>query len=84
MTKRSQQNDASVRGSGSAQVGFNQKDKGELIVLLSGSWCIGDKVPSNEELHKRIETKPQVPTIVFDLTQLKDWDSSLLTFLISD
>jgi hypothetical protein len=54
-------------------VGFSQKDKGGLIVLLSGSWCIGDKVPSNEELHKRIETKPQLPAIVFDTTQRDDW-----------
>ena len=56
MTKRNQKNDALARGSGSAQVDFSQTDKGELILQLSGSWRIGNNVPSNEELHKLLET----------------------------
>ena len=50
-------------------------------MVLSGSWRLASSLPSADELQKQIDTN-QVRRIAFETGELKDWDSSLLTFLI--
>ncbi len=53
-----------------------------LMIHLSGSWLIGQKLPSPDDIQKHIESGPKVLSISFDAQQLSDWDSALLTFLL--
>ncbi len=57
-----------------------QKDR-NLVLVLSGSWRFTSPLPSADELTGQIDTG-EVRRIAFKTDELKDWDSSLLTFLI--
>src|SRR5512136_2785337 len=64
-----------------AEISLKQEKDGELLVVLSGSWRLASLLPSADELTRQIDTG-QVRRIAFKTDELKDWDSSLLTFLI--
>jgi phospholipid/cholesterol/gamma-HCH transport system permease protein len=53
-----------------------------LLVVISGKWKLGRKLPSVEEIQAQIESIPEVQHITFDASELSDWNSGLLTFLI--
>jgi phospholipid/cholesterol/gamma-HCH transport system permease protein len=60
---------------------FSSRDQQTSVLMLSGSWSIGSELPSSDDLRKKIESGG-VRRVAFDTSGLKDWDSSLLTFLI--
>ena len=51
-----------------------------LLVVLSGSWMLNSKRPSEEDVRRQIQSFPSLRKIVFDSKQLVEWDSGLLTF----
>jgi len=53
-----------------------------LSLRLAGNWRIGQPIPSSEEMAKQLKSDPQVQKITFDTSEIVDWDSSLLTFLM--
>jgi phospholipid/cholesterol/gamma-HCH transport system permease protein len=53
-----------------------------LLVVIAGKWKLGRKLPSVEEIQTQIESIPEVQHITFDASELLDWNSGLLTFLI--
>ncbi|MEN8140745.1 MAG: ABC transporter permease [Thermodesulfobacteriota bacterium] len=53
-----------------------QKD-GQLILLLSGQWQLQGVTPSAAAIWPELE---QARQLAFDCTELREWDSSLLTF----
>jgi phospholipid/cholesterol/gamma-HCH transport system permease protein len=53
-----------------------------LCLRLSGDWRIGQSIPSLEKMEKRLESDPKIQKITFDTSEIADWDSSLLTFLM--
>jgi phospholipid/cholesterol/gamma-HCH transport system permease protein len=64
-----------------AGISLKQQEDRKLLVVLSGAWKLTSSLPSADELTKQIDTD-QVRRITFETGELKDWDSSLLTFLI--
>jgi phospholipid/cholesterol/gamma-HCH transport system permease protein len=64
-----------------AEMTVNQPSAGMLLLTLSGSWKLGEALPSAADIQKRLEAAGDVASIAFDTQQLADWDSGLLTFL---
>jgi len=55
--------------------------EGTLSVALTGSWKLGEELPSADEVRQKLEETPGVGNIAFDTRELTDWDSGLLIFL---
>jgi len=53
-----------------------------LCVRLSGQWTIQAALPSPAEVQAQCEAPPGVRHLSFAATDLADWDSALLTFLL--
>src|SRR5512139_3995243 len=64
-----------------AEIILKRQEDRKLVLVLSGSWRLASFLPSADELTRQIDTS-QVRRIAFETGELKDWDSSLLTFLI--
>ncbi|HON94495.1 MAG TPA: ABC transporter permease [Deltaproteobacteria bacterium] len=54
-----------------------------LQIHLKGSWTIGQDLPSAREVTDHVAARPGTGRITFDHSGLTDWDSGLLTFLVS-
>lgn len=54
-----------------------------LCVRLSGQWTIHAALPSTAEVHTQFAPLPQVQRLTFETHELADWDSALLTFLLT-
>jgi phospholipid/cholesterol/gamma-HCH transport system permease protein len=70
---------AVARRSGGS-VGFEQPASSTLLVRLAGSWRLGDKLPSPDDVRRQVELTG-ARRMVFDTRGIVGWDSSLLTFL---
>ena len=68
--------------SGPCEIYFDQAVNDTLLVSLKGKWKIGEKIPAADEVQQQITSHRSIQQIAFDTTQLTDWDSGLLTFLI--
>lgn len=53
-----------------------------LVVALSGDWSVHGGVPSVTEIDAILAKAPHVAQLSYDATELGDWDSALLTFLV--
>jgi phospholipid/cholesterol/gamma-HCH transport system permease protein len=60
---------------------FNQAADGTLLIQIRGDWKIGNPLPSAEEVGKKLAAGAGVGRVGFDTSELKAWDSGLLTFL---
>jgi phospholipid/cholesterol/gamma-HCH transport system permease protein len=61
---------------------FSRPSDDILLIHLGGSWTIGQRLPSANEVQKQVESQPPVKRVEFDTQELTAWDSGLLTFLI--
>jgi phospholipid/cholesterol/gamma-HCH transport system permease protein len=52
------------------------------MVVLSGRWTIGVHKPPSEEILRYLDPSSEVQRLTFNTEGLKDWDSTLLTFLM--
>ncbi len=53
-----------------------------LQILLSGSWRLGEAPPSADDVQREFERAPEVRSAELDASQVGDWDTGLLTFLV--
>jgi hypothetical protein len=53
-----------------------------LLVRLSGDWKISEPLPSAVDTENSFEPAKGIRRIAFDIKDLCEWDSRLLTFLI--
>ena len=60
---------------------FEQPSKDTLKVILSGSWKLGEPLPSPDDFRQKIESTGSIRQITFNADKLEEWDSGLLTFL---
>ena len=67
--------------SGPAELLFKRPSKDTLKVILSGSWKLGEALPSAEDVRHEAESTGQIRRIAFDTVKLERWDSGLLAFL---
>jgi phospholipid/cholesterol/gamma-HCH transport system permease protein len=65
----------------SAEMVIQQSSDDILTLVLSGSWKLGEIMPSTEDVYRRLESSPAPRQVMFDSQQLTDWDSGLLTFI---
>jgi hypothetical protein len=65
----------------SCELSFDRPSGDTLRVRLKGSWTIGHKLPSVNEVQSQFESDPAIKQINFDILELSDWDSGLLSFL---
>jgi phospholipid/cholesterol/gamma-HCH transport system permease protein len=61
---------------------FDQQDEHNLLIKLIGNWSIGQELPSPDVIPAQLDSGAPAHRIRFDTQQLRQWDSSLLTFLI--
>ena len=55
--------------------------EGAVLVRLSGSWKMEDRLPAVGEVQRQIETGRAVRRIVFDTQGVTAWDTGLLAFV---
>lgn len=51
-----------------------------LLVAYSGPWLLSEKLPNNREVIEALESRQ---SLAFDTTHLGDWDSALVTSLVT-
>jgi phospholipid/cholesterol/gamma-HCH transport system permease protein len=61
---------------------FIQAPEGTLLIQIKGDWKIGNPLPSADEVERKLTAGAGVRRVGFDTSELKAWDSGLLTFLI--
>src|SRR6202795_4226075 len=64
------------------ELSFARADNSTLVVRLAGDWHLRHGLPSAALVEKQFDTAPKPTRLTFDAADLRDWDSSLLTFLI--
>jgi len=64
------------------ELSFARTDNSTLVVRLAGDWHLRHGLPSADPVAKQLDTAPKPTKLTFDATDLRDWDSGLLTFLI--
>jgi phospholipid/cholesterol/gamma-HCH transport system permease protein len=67
--------------SDSGELLFEQPSQDTLTVILSGSWKLGEPLPSTDVVRQKVESAGPIRQISFNAEKLGDWDSGLLTFL---
>ena len=55
--------------------------EGTVLVRLSGSWKMEDRLPAVSEVQRQIETGRAVQRILFDTQGVTAWDTGLLAFV---
>ena len=64
-----------------AEMTVKQASADTLLLALSGSWKLGEALPSAADIQKRLEAAGGIEAIAFDTKELAGWDTGLLTFL---
>ena len=72
---------ATENTTGACELSFDRPAGDSLLIRLTGSWTIGQKLPSAEEVGKQVESDHAIRQIAFDATALSGWNSGLLSFL---
>jgi phospholipid/cholesterol/gamma-HCH transport system permease protein len=72
----------SEKGFTPSSLSFTSSPDGFLLVRLMGDWKIGNRLPSADEIEQQLKARGQVKSIGFEASDLKEWDDSLLTFLV--
>ena len=65
------------------QISVTRPEQGSLLVRLSGSWKMQRGLPSTETVRRQLAAHPSLERVSFDTSDLSDWDSGLLVFLLS-
>ena len=66
---------------GAGELLFEQPSRDTLRVMLSGSWKLGEPLPSMDEVRQKVESSGEIRQISLNAEKLGEWDSVLLTFL---
>ena len=62
---------------------YARRPDGTLRVALGGEWKLARGIPAPEGVIEQIEKSPLPRKVIFETGVLADWDSGLLTFLLS-
>ena len=64
------------------EIGFSRPEPDMLLIRLAGNWIIADGLPSAADIINEIQSTAGMKRVAFDTRDLREWDSSLVTFLI--
>jgi phospholipid/cholesterol/gamma-HCH transport system permease protein len=65
-----------------ATVDFGEVSGDTLVLRLGGDWNIGGTLPSSRDIDARLESRPEIRRLTFDIADLHAWDSGLIIFLL--
>jgi len=80
--KRDMEKKVGKEGLTQSNLSLASSPDGLLLVRLMGDWKIGNPLPSADEVGRKLTAGAGVRRVGFDTSELKAWDSGLLTFLI--
>src|SRR5260370_37142531 len=66
----------------SGELSFSRADNSTLVIRLAGDWHLRHGLPNAALVEKQLDTPPKPNKLSFDASELGEWDSGLLTFLI--
>lgn len=66
----------------SGELSFARADNSTLVVRLAGDWHMRHGLPKAAAVEKQLDTAPKPTRLTFEASNLGEWDSGLLTFLI--
>lgn len=66
-----------------SRLSFARTDGDTLLIRLGGDWSISGDPPSATEIDGQLAVTPVPRRIAYDASNLGDWDSSLLAFLLT-
>jgi phospholipid/cholesterol/gamma-HCH transport system permease protein len=72
----------SASGSLPWKMDFDLSSPDVLLIRLSGSWKIINRLPATAEIAKQLQTNAQIRKVSFDAAALESWDSGLVNFLL--
>ncbi len=61
---------------------INPAGSDSLLLKLSGTWTLGNTLPSTGDFEQALGSGESVRRIAFDTAGITEWDSGLLTFLV--
>ena len=56
---------------------------GDVTLALAGNWKLGQDRPEASSVTKQIDDFPGLKGLAFDIRELSDWDTGLITFLVA-
>jgi len=56
--------------------------QGALRVRLAGAWGLASGLPSFDPIRRELASEPPPGRVTFDVGELKEWDSGVLSFLV--
>ncbi|MCZ6479625.1 MAG: ABC transporter permease [candidate division NC10 bacterium] len=65
-----------------SEISFSRPTDDTLLVRLSGSWKMQDKLPSHTEVEQQVASGPRVKRVAFDTQGITAWDSVFVTFVL--
>jgi phospholipid/cholesterol/gamma-HCH transport system permease protein len=66
----------------SGELSFSRADNSTLVIRLAGDWRLRHGLPTATVVEKQLNTPPKAIKVTFDASELGEWDSGLLTFLV--
>ncbi len=63
------------------ELSFHRPDDKTLQICLSGDWVLEKYIPPAGMIKEQLSAGPRIEQVSFSVTELKDWDTGLLTFL---
>jgi phospholipid/cholesterol/gamma-HCH transport system permease protein len=66
----------------SGELSFARADSSTLVVRLAGNWHMRHGLPKAVTVEKQLDTAPKPSRLTFEASDLGEWDSGLLTFLL--
>jgi phospholipid/cholesterol/gamma-HCH transport system permease protein len=66
----------------SGELSFARADNSTLVVRLAGDWHMRHGLPTPVSVEKQLDTAPKPTKLTFEASDLGEWDSGLLTFLL--
>lgn len=64
------------------EVSLDRSPEGALRVRLSGAWGLGEGLPAVDPVRRELASEPPPSQVDFDVADLSEWDSNVLTFLV--
>ncbi len=64
------------------EISFARGADATLVLQFSGEWRLRHGLPNTDSLERELKTNGQARRIAFETTDLGDWDSGLLSFLV--
>jgi len=66
----------------SGELSFARADNATLVIRLAGDWRMRHGLPKAVTVEKQLDTAPKPSRLTFEASDLGEWDSGLLTFLM--